>query len=160
MKLASDMDSEISFEESSELFDSESNQIQNIVDLASKSEKLTISQIIQSYYQVMKVSSISKILKENFQPSSDPKHQELLNRIHHVQKLITENFDTKLHPLIISQLTDSIQKHTSSLQSLAKDTSQKSKEVIETEASQYKELRELMSTKEFVMQYENGLKNV
>ena len=86
------MDSDISFEESSELFDSESNQIQNVIDLASKSEKLTISQIIQSYYQVMKVSSISKILKENFQPSSDPKHQELLNRIHYVQKLITENF--------------------------------------------------------------------
>jgi len=153
------MDSDISFEESSELFDSESNQIQNVIDLASKSEKLTISQIIQSYYQVMKVSSISKILKENFQSSIDPKHQELLNRIHYVQKQITENFDTKLHPLILSQLTDSIQKYTSSLQSLAKDTSQKSKEIIETEASQYKELRELMSTKEFVMQYENGLKN-
>ena len=154
------MNSELSFEESSDLFHSESNKLQDVVNSALKSEKLTISEMVQSYYQVMKVSSISKILKENFQPSSDPKHQELLNRIHHVQKLITENFDTKLHPLIISQLTDSIQKHTSSLQSLAKDTSQKSKQVIETEASQYKELRELMSTKEFGMQYENGLKNV
>ena len=51
------------------------------------------------------------------------------------------------------------QRHTDNLQSLAKETSQKSKEVIETEANQYKELRELMSTKEFVMQYENGLKD-
>ena len=112
------MDSDISFEESSELFDSESNQIQNVVDMASKSEKLTISQIIQSYYQVMKVSSISKIFKENFQSSVDPKHQELLNRIHYVQKQITENFDTKLHPLIISQLTDSIQKYLNDLKIL------------------------------------------
>ena len=73
--------------------------------------------------------------------------------------MIVSHLEIELHPLIISQLTDSIQKYTSSLQSLAKDTSQKSKEIIETEASQYKELRELMSTKEFVMQYENGLKN-
>ena len=153
------MDSDISFEESSELFDSESNQIQNVIDLASKSEKLTISQIIQSYYQVMKVSSISKILKENFQSSIDPKHQELLNRIHYVQKQITENFDTKLHPLIISQLTDSIQKYTGNLQSLDKNSGQKSKQGIEIEANLYKELRELMSTKEFVEQYENGLKD-
>lgn len=153
------MDSDISFEESSELFDSESNQIQNIVDLASKSEKLTISQIIQSYYQVMKVSSISKLLKESFKWSTDPKHQELIHKIHDVQKQIAEEFDIKLHPIIVSQLTDSIQRHTDNLQSLAKETSQKSKEVIETEANQYKELRELMSTKEFVIQYENGLKD-
>ena len=107
----------------------------------------------------MKISSISKILEDNFQSSSDPKHQELVNKIHDVQKQITEKFDTELHPLIVSQLTESIQIHTNSLQSLAKDTGQKSKEIIEAEAKKYKELRELMSTKEFVIQYENGLKN-
>ena len=107
----------------------------------------------------MKISSISKILKKNFQSSTDPKHQELLNEIHDVQKQITEKFDKKLHTLIVYQLTDSIQRHTNSLQSLAKDTGQKSNETIEAEANKYKELRELMSTKEFVIQYENGLKN-
>jgi gas vesicle protein len=105
------------------------------------------------------VSSISKLLGENFESSNDPKHQELLSKIHDVQKQITEKFDTKLHPLTISQLTDSIQTYTDSLQSLAKETGEKSKETIEAEANQYKELRELMSTKEFVIQYENGLKN-
>ena len=152
------MDSEPSFEESSDLFHSESNKLQDVIDFVSKSEKLTISEIVQSYYQIMKISSISKILKKNFQSSTDPKHQELLNEIHDVQKQITEKFDKKLHTMIVYQLTDSIQRHTNSLQSLAKDTGQKSNETIEAEANKYKELRELMSTKEFVMQYENGLK--
>tara|TARA_B100000929_G_C15506489_1_gene419013 strand:- start:3096 stop:3560 length:465 start_codon:yes stop_codon:yes gene_type:complete len=153
------MDSEISFEESSDLFHSESNQLQDVINSALKSEKLTISEMVQSYYQVMKVSSISKILKDNFQSSTDPKHQDLVNKIHHVQKQITEKFDAKLHPLIVSQLTDSIQKYTGNLQSLDKNSGQKSKQGIEIEANLYKELRELMSTKEFVEQYENGLKD-
>tara|TARA_B110000014_G_C19959319_1_gene496451 strand:+ start:35 stop:499 length:465 start_codon:yes stop_codon:yes gene_type:complete len=153
------MNSEPSFEESSNIFYTESNQLQNVIDTTTKSEKLTISEIVQTYYQVMKVSSISKLLKESFKWSTDPKHQELIHKIHDVQKQIAEEFDIKLHPIIVSQLTDSIQRHTDNLQSLAKETSQKSKEVIETEANQYKELRELMSTKEFVIQYENGLKD-
>ena len=153
------MNSEPSFEESSNIFYTESNQLQNVIGTTTKSEKLTISEIVQTYYQVMKVSSISKLLKESFKWSTDPKHQELIHKIHDVQKQIAEEFDTKLHPIIVSQLTDSIQRHTDNLQSLAKETSQKSKEVIETEANQYKELRELMSTKEFVIQYENGLKD-
>ena len=153
------MNSELSFEESSDLFHSESNQLQDVVNSALKSEKLTISEMVQSYYQVMKVSSISKILKDNFQSSTDPKHQDLVNEIHHVQKQITEKFNAKLHPLIVSQLTNSIQKHTDNIQSLDKNTGQKSKHSIETEANLYKELRELMSTKEFVEQYENGLKD-
>ena len=107
----------------------------------------------------MKVSSISKLLGESFESSDDPKHRELLNKIHDVQKQIAEKFDTKLHPVIVSQLTDSIQTYTDNLQSLAKEAGEKSKETIEAEASQYKELRELMSTKEFVIQYENGLKD-
>ena len=71
------MNSELSFEESSDLFHSESNQLQDVVNSALKSEKLTISEMVQSYYQVMKVSSISKLLKESFKWSTDPKHQEL-----------------------------------------------------------------------------------
>jgi len=153
------MNSEPSFEESSNIFYTESNQLQDVIGITTKSEKLTISEIVQTYYQVMKVSSISKLLKESFKWSTDPKHQELIHKIHDVQKQIAEEFDVKLHPIIVSQLTDSIQRHTNNLQSLAKETSQKSKEVIETEANQYKELRELMSTKEFVIQYENGLKD-
>ena len=153
------MNSEPSFEESCSLFQSESSQMHEAIELALKSEKLAVSEIIQVYYQVMKVSSISKLLGESFESSDDPKHQELLSKIRNVQKQIVEKFDTKLHPVIVSELTDSIQTYTDNLQSLAKDTGEKSKETIEAEANQYKELRELMSTKEFVIQYQNGLKD-
>ena len=73
------MNSEPSFDESSDLFDSESNQLQDIMEPALKSKKLTISQIVQLYYQVMKVSSISKLLDESFQSSIDPKADDLRN---------------------------------------------------------------------------------
>ena len=49
--------------------------------------------------------------------------------------------------------------HTNNLQSLGKESSKKSKEHIEKEAKLYKELREVMSTKEFVEQYAIGLKD-
>ena len=153
------MSSDLTFEKSSDLFQSESSQLHESIESALKSEKLAVTEIIQLYYQVMKVSSISKLLGESFESSDDPKHRELLNKIHDVQKQIVEKFDTKLHPVIVSQLTDSIQTYTDNLQSLAKEAGEKSKETIEAEANQYKELRELMSTKEFVIQYENGLKD-
>ena len=69
------MNSEPSFEESSNIFYTESNQLQDVIGTTTKSEKLTISEIVQTYYQVMKVSSISKLLKETFKWSTDPKHQ-------------------------------------------------------------------------------------
>ena len=56
-------------------------------------------------------------------------------------------------------MTDSVQKNTENLKLLAKESGQKSKETIEKEANLYKELREIMSTKEFVEQYENGIKH-
>ena len=121
------MNSEPSFEESSGLFQSESSQMHEAVESALRSEKLAVSEIIQVYYQVMKVSSISKLMGESFESSDDPKHRELLNKIHDVQKQIAEKFDTKLHPVIVSQLTYSIQTYTDNLQSLAKDTGEKSK---------------------------------
>ena len=87
------MNSEPSFEESSNIFYTESNQLQDVIGATTKSEKLTVSEIVQTYYQVMKVSSISKLLKESFKWSTDPKHQELIHKIHDVQKQIVEEFE-------------------------------------------------------------------
>jgi hypothetical protein len=60
-----------------------------------------------------------------------------------------------MHPQILEKLTQSIQDVTRNLQSSS--SGQKSKEDIENEAKQYEELREKMSTKEFVEQYDKGL---
>ncbi len=53
------------------------------------------------------------------------------------------------------QLTNSLADTTKSLQS--DNTLEKSKEVIETEAKLYDKLRQTMSTREFVEQYDQGL---
>ena len=144
-------------EQSSRLFDSESKKLQDALEsIQIKSDK-TIPGIIDVYYQAIKVDSLAKVLKENFQ--TKPEHQALLGRIDKIQKYISEEFNASFHPKILTQLTDSIQKNTENLKLLAKESGQKSKETIEKEASLYKELREIMSTKEFVEQYENGIKN-
>jgi|ETNmetMinimDraft_3_1059899.scaffolds.fasta_scaffold00548_16 uncharacterized protein YfcZ (UPF0381/DUF406 family) len=159
MILVSVMDSEPSFEESYQLFQIESNQLEDTIKNTLEKSDKTISDIIQIYYQVIKVTSLGKLLKQRFQDKVEPNHHTLLDRIDNVQKTIVEKFNMSLHPTILSQLTDSVQKHTDDLKSLAKESGEKSKESIEEEAKLYKELRDLMSTKEFVEQYAIGIED-
>ena len=55
----------------------------------------------------------------------------------------------------MEHITNSISDITGDLQSL--NSEQKSNETIENEAKLYEKLREMMSTKEFVKQYDSGL---
>ncbi len=153
------MDSELSFDESYQLFQTESNQIEDMIKNTIEKSDRTISDIVQMYYQVIKVVSLGKLLKQRFQDKVEPNYHNLLDRIDEVQKIIAEKFNASLHPTILSQLTDSIQMHTNNLKLLGKESGKKSKEDIEKEAKLYKELREVMSTKEFVEQYATGLKD-
>ena len=153
------MDSEPSFDESYQLFQTESNQIEDMIKNTIEKSDRTISDIVQIYYQVIKVVSLGKLLKQRFQDKVEPNHYTLLDRIDEVQNIITGKFNMSLHPTILSQLTDSVQKHTDNLKLLAKESGEKSKESIEKEAKLYKELRDFMSTKEFVEQYATGLKD-
>ena len=159
MKLVSDMDSEPSFDESYQLFQTESNHLEDIIENTIEKSDKTIPDIVQIYYQVIKVDSLGKLLKQRFQDKVEPNYHNLLDRIDEVQKIIAEKFNASLHPTILSQLTDSIQMHTNNLKLLGKESGKKSKEDIEKEAKLYKELREVMSTKEFVEQYATGLKD-
>ena len=86
-------------------------------------------------------------------------HKKLSDKIDEIEKYLVDNFTKSLHPEILTQLTNSIQNSTENLKLLGKNSEQKTKETIEKEALLYKELRELMSTKEFVEQYEIGLKD-
>ena len=159
MKLVSDMDSEPTFDESYQLFQTESNQLEDIIKNTIEKSDKTIPDIVRIYYQVIKVDSLGKLLKQRFQDKVEPNHHKLLDRIDEVQKIIAEKFNASLHPTILSQLTDSVQMHTNNLKLLGNESSKKSKEGIEKEAKLYKELREVMSTKEFVEQYATGLKD-
>ena len=78
-------------------------------------------------------------------------------KISNVENFISEKFNSIIHPKIMKNITNSVSKITKDLQSL--NSNQKSKETIENEAKLYEKLRETMSTKEFVKQYDVGLSN-
>ena len=139
-----------------ELLDSEFEKFQNLINSIPKNSKILIPDIVSLYFQATMVETLSKKLREGISESEQQKHLEKVNTI---QKYVNENFSKSLHLEILSQLENSIQKSTNDLKNLGQNPEEKTKEIIENEAQLYKELRELMSTKEFVEQYDAGIKN-
>ena len=137
-----------------ELLDSEFEKFQTIIDSISKNSKKMIPDIVSLYFQATMVETLSKKLRQDIVESDQQTHLEKINKI---QKYVDENFSKSLHPEILSQLINSIQESTDNLKLLEQNS--ETKEIIENEAQLYKELRELMSTKQFVEQYESGIKN-
>ena len=148
-----------SLENSLQLVTSELGKLQQTIEVISKINEKNIPDIINLYYQAVMVQSLAKRLKNDFESSTTFEHKKLLDKIEEIEKYLVDNFTKSLHPEILTQLTNSIQNSTESLKSLGQNSEQKTKEIIEKQALLYKKLRELMSTKEFVEQYEIGLKN-
>ena len=142
-----------SAEEISKMFESESQKLQNLFDIADSKNELDIHEIVETYYQVMNVSSMITMLKQQ----SDSKPDELLTKIQQSEKLISQRFDSVLHPKIMENLSTSIQKLTKSLQS--GNSNEKTKEQTESDAKLFDKMRQTMSTKEFVEQYGVGISN-
>ncbi len=142
-----------------DLLNSEFEKLQKTIESITKNSEKTIPDIISLYYQVTMVQTFSKKLSSDIESIEKFEQQTFLDKIDEIQKFITENFSKSLHPDILSQLVTSIQNSTDSLKQLGENSEQKTKETIENEALLYKKLRELMSTKEFVEQYEIGLNN-
>ncbi len=143
----------MSFEDTFKIFNLEAEKLETTINTALAKSELTIPEIVQIYYQIMNVTSLCAILKQ--QQKSLNEHDSLISKIEETQTLIVEKFDLDLHPLIMSQLTNSITVATKKLQS--KKTLEKSKDEIESEAKLFEKLRQIMSTKEFVEQYDKGL---
>lgn len=126
-------------------FVKESEKLDNqISELSAKLEKLSISEIVSAYYQVMNVSSILQILKDSGERE----------KTHSTEEIIQKKFNDSLHPEILSQLNESIQEY---MDKLNANKGKRSSETIQNESKLYEELRELMSTKEFAEQYGKGL---
>jgi predicted RND superfamily exporter protein len=140
-----------SAEDISKMFEDEFQKLITLFDTADSKTEINIHEIVETYYQVMNVSSMITMLKQ--QTDSEP--EELLEKITQTEKLISERFDSSIHPKIMDHLSSSIQSLTKNLQSETID--EKSKEQIEKDAKLFDELRQTMSTKEFVEQYETGL---
>jgi hypothetical protein len=83
----------------------------------------------------------------------------LLDKIQEIEKYIDEKFDSDLHLLLMSNLEKSIETLKIKLKNFTMNQPEKTKEVVENQAKMYEELRQIMSTQEFVDQYNNGLDN-
>ena len=149
-------DNESYFDETSKSFISESDKLEtSIVHLSQKFEKFSINEIVLIYYQIMNVNSLIQFLKQNISNKNTEKTKTLLEKILSTENLIRNSFNTNLHPIILSHLTDYVQEIMTNLKS--NKGKQKTKEIIEQEAKLYEKLRMTMSTKEFVEQYDKGL---
>ena len=151
------METETNENETLELFTSESEKLQKTIDSIPKTSEKKLSDIINLYYQVTMVQTLAKKIKSDLK--SPTENQNLFDEINKTEEYMNEKFSKSLHPEILSELTSSIQVSTDNLKRLGQNSEQKTKETIEKEALLYKELRELMSTKEFVEQYETGIKD-
>ncbi len=141
-----------SVDDISSMFHDESEKLENLINNATTKSELSIHEIIETYFQIMNVSSMAVMLKQQLQTDE---HKILLDKIIDIERVISEKFNSSIHPQVLEKLTKSIQDSIKNLQS--EDSKQKSKEDIENKAKLYEELRQKMSTKEFVEQYDKGL---
>ena len=130
-----------------ELFTSESNKLENLVNALNFDSELSVNQIVEVYYQITNLSSMITVVR----PQLDQNNIKIL----YVEKFISEKFNSTIHPKIMERIAISISDITRNLQSI--NSEQKSRETIENEAKLYEKLREIMSTNEFVKQYDVGL---
>ena len=134
-----------------ELFIIEFEKLENLANQINSENELLVNQIVEIYYQITNVSSMIEVMKQQIDKSDLSSFEKILN----AENFISEKFNSTIHPKIMNNIENSISEITKNLQSLGSD--QKSKETIENEAKLYEKLREIMSTKEFVKQYDTGL---
>ncbi|MBT3956331.1 MAG: hypothetical protein HOE93_03330 [Nitrosopumilus sp.] len=136
-----------------DVFTVESDKLENLVNVVNPDESLPVDQIIKLYYQITNVSSMITVMRQQI----DQTHDTALKKILNTEKFISEKFNSTIHPKIMQSIANSISEITGNLQSL--NSEQKSAKAIETEAKLYEKLREIMSTQEFVKQYDASLSN-
>ena len=136
-------------------FDAESERLRDLIGDAGGGADLPVSEIVRIYYQVISVSSMAAALRQQLGAGMDG---ALRDRIAGVEAMISERFDSEIHPRIMRGLADSIRKDMDSLErDGARGGDAPSREDVEGSAGRYEELRQKMSTEEFVRQYEMGL---
>jgi len=141
-----------SIDDISEMFHVESAKLNNLITSVSPKSELHIHEIIELYYQIINMSSMIAMLKQQIDSKTSA---SLFRKILETEKTISKKFNLEIHPQIMGKLVNSIHETTKNLQS--DGSTQKSKDDVEDEAKRYEELRQKMSTKEFVEQYDKGL---
>ena len=141
-----------SLDDISKMFHIEFEKLDKLINSITSQSELSIHEIIELYYQIINMSSMITMLKQQIDSNYS---KSLFDKILDTEKLISEKFNLDIHPQIMTKLIHSIHDTTVNLQS--SDPVQKSKDDVENEAKRYEELRQKMSTQEFVEQYDKGL---
>lgn len=129
-----------------DVFQAEFEKLTELIEDA-RMQELSINDIVGVYHQIITVSSMITVLKQTVQ-SGGILPKEILK----AERKISE-FNSEVHPKILTSLTASIEEVTRNLQTRTSKQAQNA----ENMAVQYDKLRQKMSTREFVEQYDSGL---
>lgn len=137
-------------DESVNLLLNESSKLKQTLDIYTKKiEEVSMTQIVELYYQVINVNSLVTYC-ENLNYNQDSNiNAEIIN----IKKIIQERFNNDLHRLILNKIDNLIKVTKNNLREIQKMPVERTKEEIEKQAENYEELRKMISTKEFVKQY-------
>ena len=139
-------------DDTSIVLNSEYEKLHNLL-IHAQNNPLLLSEIIELYYQVMNVSSLSFVLKNQSNSVDDI----LSEKLQIIENEISDTFNSKIHLQITKQLTDMVQ---NTMKKLSSDNSNAaSKTEIQNQSHLYDVLRQQMSTREFVEQYDRTLSN-
>ena len=136
-------------EKTLQLFENETKNLESQIQSLSDKDIFSISEIVQTYYLVTNVNSLANIFAENLKENTS-----IAEKIKSTDNLISD-FNLITHKKILNFLSNSIDEITHDLQST--NPQNKTKEEIELDAKKFSSLREIMSTKEFVQQYDRGI---
>ena len=130
----------------------ESNKLQDkIKKVINNHESLKKEDLIEMYFQVINVTSIRKSLNEKNLITE--RNSKDFKKIVEIEEYIDEKFNKYLHPILMSQLEKTIEDFKTNLKSKNTKQNSKTKNEIENQAKDFEELRQLMSTQEFINQY-------
>jgi hypothetical protein len=144
--------------QTADLFILESGKLENTISQLRNSEELSIPKIIELYYQVINIMALMRFLRSNVEgkePTEESKF--ILIKMQEMEKYIDDKFDKDLHQLIMSKLKKSVENTIKKLKDTTSKQGAKNKEDLKIQAKMYENLRQIMSTKEFVDQYQKGL---
>lgn len=134
------------------IFHAESEKLKDGIDRIMAGSQYSAQEIVAVYYQVINLQSIITVLKLN---ASKDDNKTRSDKITETENLISKKFNLAVHPQIVAKLENSIRETAKNLQS---DHSVKqSTQDIQRDAKLYEDLREQMSTKEFVQQYQRSI---
>ena len=135
-----------------ELLDAEAKKLDEQISHITTVSEPSAQKIVEIYYHVINLTSMITALKQQTNPD-DNKPQ--FDKIIQAEDTISTKFNRVIHPQLVTKLTDSIADTTKRLQHASSDNPSTSD--IKRDAKLYADLREKMSTKEFVTQYQRSI---